>query len=71
MRDLDFETLPRQLSAGDIAYYDREQKEKGKAVVHMHTNFARVLQVLFRTALDCFRTPTDGLTTERLLEECQ
>ena len=25
----------------------------------------------FHTALDCFRTPTDGLTTEQLLEECQ
>ena len=37
----------------------------------MHTNFAQVLQVLFHIALDCFRTPTDGLTTEQLLEECQ
>ena len=25
----------------------------------------------FHTALDRFRTPTDGLTTEKLLEECQ
>ena len=37
----------------------------------MHTDFALVLPVPFHTALDCFRTPTDGLTTEQLLEECQ
>ena len=70
MRDADFETLPRQLSAGDITYYNREQKEKGKALVQMHTDFAPVLQVLFHTALDCFRTPNDGLTIEQLLQEC-
>ena len=39
----DFETLPRQLSAGDTMYYNREQKEKGKALVQMHTDFALVL----------------------------
>ena len=63
MHDSDFETLPWQLSASDTIYYNREQKEKGKALV-------QVLQVLFHTALDCFRTPSDGLTTEQLLEEC-
>ena len=54
MRDSDFETLPRQLSGGDLTYYNREQKEKGKALVQMHTDLARVLRVLFRTTLDCF-----------------
>ena len=39
--------------------------------MQMHTDFALVLQVLFHTALGCFRTPADGSTTERLLEECQ
>ena len=43
MCDSDFETLPRQLSAGDITYYNREQKEKGKALVQMHNDFALVL----------------------------
>ena len=43
MCDSDFETLPRQLSAGDITYYNREQKEKGKALVQMHDDFALVL----------------------------
>ena len=62
MRDSNFETLPRQLSAGDTIYYNREKK--------MHTDFAPVLHVLFHTALNCFRTPTDGLTTEQLLEKC-
>ena len=37
----------------------------------MHTDFAPVLQLPFHTTLDCFRTPTDGLSTEQLLEECQ
>ena len=54
MRDFDFETLPWRLSAGDITYYNHEQKEKGKALVQMHTDFAPVLKVLFHTALDCF-----------------
>ena len=38
----------------------------------MHTDFAPVLQVLFHTSLDAFRTP-DGasLSAEKLLEECQ
>ena len=71
MRDFDFETLPWQLSAGDLAYYNREQKEKGKALVQMHTDLALVLQVLFHIALDCFRTSPGGLTTEQSLEECQ
>ena len=33
MHNADFETLPRQLSAGNITYYNREQKDKGKALV--------------------------------------
>ena len=70
MRDSDFETLPRQLSAGSTIYYNRKHKEKDKTLVQMHTNFTPVLQVLYHTALDCFQTPIDGLTTEQLLEEC-
>ena len=68
MRDSDLETLPWQLSARDTIYYNREQKDKDKALVQMHTDFALELQVLFHTAPDCFRTPTDGSTTEQLLE---
>ena len=41
------------------------------ALVQTHTDFAVVLYVLFHTALDCFRTPTDGLTVEQLLAECR
>ena len=40
MRDSDFETLPWQPSAGDITYYNCEHKEKDKALVQMHTDFA-------------------------------
>ena len=40
MRDSDFETLPRQLSAGNLTYYNHEHKEKGKALVQMHTDHA-------------------------------
>ena len=43
LRCSDFETLPWQLSAGDTMHYDREQKEKGKALVQMHTDFSLVL----------------------------
>ena len=43
MRDSDFETLPRQLSARELLYYNREQKEKDKALVQMHTDFVQVL----------------------------
>ena len=71
LRCSDFETVFRQLSVRNTMYYNREQKEKDKALVQMHTDFSPVLQVLFHTALDCFRTPTDGLTAEQLLEECQ
>ena len=39
----DFETLPRQLSVGDTMYYNREQKEKDKALVQMHPDFSPVL----------------------------
>ena len=53
MLDSDFETLPRQLSAGDLTYYNCEQKEKDKAPVKMHNDFAPVLQVPFHTAHDC------------------
>ena len=70
LRCSDSETLPRQLSASDTMYYNREQKEKEKALVQMHTDFSLVLQVLFHTALDCFRTHTDGFTAEQLLQEC-
>ena len=38
--------------------------------MQMHTDFALVFQVLFHTALDCSRAPTDGLTKEQLVEEC-
>ena len=44
-----------------MAYYTREQKEKDKALVQMHTDFSPGLQVLYRTALDCFRTPIDPM----------
>ena len=71
LRCSDFETVFRQLSVRNTMYYNREQKEKDKALVQMQTDFALVLPVLFCIALDCFRTPTDGLTTEQLLEECQ
>ena len=67
----DFKTLPQQLSASDLTYYNCEQKEKGKALVQNDTDFAPTFHVLFHTALDCFRRPTDGLTTEQLIEECQ
>ena len=30
-----------------------------------------MLQVLFHTALDCFQTLTDGLSTEQLLAQCR
>ena len=46
LRCSDFETLPRQLSTGDTMHYNREQKEKDKALMQMHTGFALVLQVL-------------------------
>ena len=39
--------------------------------MQMRTDFAPGLQVLFHTALDCFRTPTYGLNIEQLLEECE
>ena len=39
MCDSDFEALHHQLSARDVTYYKREQKEKGKALVQMHTDF--------------------------------
>ena len=38
----------------DTLYYNREQKEKSKALVQVHTDFAPVLPVFFHTALDCF-----------------
>ena len=47
MRDSALKTLQSQLSAGDLTYYNREQKEKGKALVQMHTDFALVLHVFF------------------------
>jgi len=71
MRDSNYETLPRELSVTDLAYYNREQKAKDKTLVQQHKDFSSVLQVLHHTALDCFRTPTDGLSTEQLLAECQ
>ena len=71
MRDSHFETLPWQHSAGNITDYNREQREKGKALVQMHTDLTLTLKVLFHIALDCFQTPDDGLTTEQLPEECQ
>ena len=67
MRDSNYETLPRELSVTDLAYYNREQKAKDKTLVQQHKDFSPVLQVLLHTALDCFRTPTDGLSTEQLL----
>ena len=71
MRDSNYETLPREPSITDLAYYNREQKAKDKALMQQHKDFSSVLQVLHHTALDCFRTPTDGLSTEQLLAECQ
>ena len=71
MRDSNYETLPRELSVTDLAYYNREQKAKDKTLVQQHKDFSPVLQVLHHTALDCFRTPTDGLSTEQLLAACQ
>ena len=40
IHDSDFETLPGKC----LTYRDHEQKEKGKALVQVHTNFAPVLQ---------------------------
>ena len=71
MRDSNYETLPREPSITDLAYYNREQKAKDKALMQQHKDFSPVLQVLHHTALDCFRTPTDGLSTEQLLAQCQ
>ena len=71
MRDSNYETLPREPSITDLAYYNREQKAKDKALMQQHKDFSSVLQVLHHTALDCFRTPTDGLSTEQLLAQCQ
>ena len=48
MRDSDFETPPRQLWAGDIIYYNHEQKEKGKALVQMHIDFAQYSRYFFK-----------------------
>ena len=72
LRDSDFPTLPRELSSTDKLYYSKQQLEKDKELMQMHTDFAPVLQVLFHTALDAFRTP-DGVnvTAESLLEDCQ
>ena len=55
LRDSDFPTLPRELSSTDKLYYKREQLEKDKELVQMHTDFAPILQVLFHAALDAFR----------------
>ena len=72
LRDSDFPTLPKELSSTDKLYYKREQLEKDKELVQMHTDFALVLQVLFHAALDAFRSPNAaGLSAEKLLEECQ
>ena len=37
----------------------------------MHTDFAQLLQVLFLTELDAFRTPDAEISAKQLLEECQ
>ena len=53
-------------------YYIKEQLEKDKELVQMHTDFSPVLQVLFHAALDAFRSPNGaGVSTKSLLEECQ
>ena len=72
LRDSDFPTLPRELSSTDKLYYSKQQLEKDKELMQMHTDFAPVLQVLFHAALNAFRSP-DGVnvSAESLLEECQ
>ena len=50
--DSDFPTLPREISSTDKMYYNREQLEKDKELVQMHTNFSPVLPVLFHAASD-------------------
>ena len=53
-------------------YYKKEQLEKDKELVQMHTDFSPVLEVLFHAALDAFRSPDGaGVSAESLLEECQ
>ena len=72
LRDSDFSTIPRELSSTDKTCYKKDQLEKDKELVQMHTDFAPVLQVLFHASLDAFRTPDGaGLSAEKLLEECQ
>ena len=66
MRDSNFETLPRELSVTDLAYYNCEQSPKDKTLVQQHKDLCPVLQVIFHTALDCFRTRTDSLSTQGL-----
>ena len=43
VRDSDFPTLPRELSSTDKMYYKKEQLEKDKELVQMHTDFSPVL----------------------------
>ena len=72
LRDSDFPTLPWELSSTDKLCYSKQQLEKDKELMQMHTDFAPVLQVLFHAALDAFRSP-DGanVSAKSLLEDCQ
>ena len=47
LRCSDFETLPRQLLASDTMYYNREQNEKDKALMQMHTDFSQYSRCFF------------------------
>ena len=60
LRDSDFSTISRELSSTDKTYYKKDQLEKDKELLQMHTDFALVLQVLFHAARDAFRSP-DGV----------
>ena len=47
MCDSHFKTLSRQLPASDLTYYNREHKEKGKALVQMHPILPQYFRCLF------------------------
>ena len=54
-----------------IMHYSKGQKEKDKVVAQLHTDFASVLQVLLRAAIDFLRSPDedDVVSIEQLLFE--
>ena len=70
--DSNFPTLPSGLSSTNKFYYSKQQLEKDKELMKMHTDFAHVLQVLFPAALNAFCSP-DGVNVpaKSLLEDCQ